>query len=284
MSVIKIKIPSKFFKCYVRQFSRILFNKDGMMNTLCLRKTIWLNFKCFEFRKAVHLPVWVYRYTKFNSVGRIIIDKDNIQSGIIKIGSAGNASRKYTTIENYGTITFKDTTSILRGCYINNFGNITFEGQNLLSEGCTLKIFDYLNMGWMSRFGSETYVIDTDFHFAVDINTGKIKRNTKGITIGEFNWFGTRAFIKKGVKTGFAFVIAAPNTVLTKDYSNLENYSVLGGNPAKPIAQGLRRIFDVTEENKLKQYFKTHPEKECISIDVDNIDLNDYCANQDILS
>lgn len=284
MGNIKQKLPLRFLKEYLHQLRRIVFNKDGMSNTLCLRKTIYLNFKCFKFSNAIKFPIWVYRYTQIISIGNLIIEKDDIPSGLIKIGSAGNASRKYTIIENYGTIIFKDTTSIFRGCYIYNKGTITFEGQNLLSEGCTIKIQDYLKMGWMSRFGTETYVIDTDFHYAVDINNGIIKRNTKGITIGESNWFGTRSFVKKGVKTGFGFVIAAPNTVLSKDYSNLDNYTVLGGNPAKPITHGLRRIFNVKEEKNLNQYFKEHPDDNYLNIDLTSLNLDEYCSNQDILA
>ncbi|MBD5357304.1 MAG: hypothetical protein HDR88_09925 [Bacteroides sp.] len=273
-----------FWKVYLRQLPKIVLHKDGISNTLCLRKTIWVNFKCINFKSAYKLPIWIYRHTKINSLGNLIIECDKIQSGIIKIGSYGNASREHTILENYGSIIFRGSTSIFRGCYINNNGIITFEGQNLLSEGCTLKIMDYLKMGKMSRFGSETYVIDTDFHYTIDIHTSKIKRNTKGITIGEYNWFGTRSFIKKGVKTGYGFIIAAPNTVLIKDYSTLESYTVLGGNPARPIASGISRIFNTVEENRLKNLFIDNLDIEYTIGNLQGLSIEKYCAGDKIMN
>lgn len=276
-----------FWKTYLSHLKtlikRNILGIDGIGNTLCLRKTLWMNFKCLKFSTAKAFPIWVYRHTKLNSLGSIVIDCDKIESGMIKIGSFGNAGRLSTIIENHGCITFKGSTSIFRGCYIHNTGNITFDGQNRLSESCTLKITEYLHMGKMSRFGSETYAIDTDFHFAIDVNTGNIKRNSKGISIGEYNWFGTKSFIKKGTKTGFGFVIAAPNTVLTKDYSTLENYTILGGNPAKPIGQGLLRIFNTSEEQQLLSYFKSHLKEHTITKDISDLNMFDFCGNGEIL-
>ncbi len=54
----------------------------------------------------------------------------------------------------------------------------------------------------------------------------------KGDTvIGDGAWIGMRAFIMPGIKIGEGAVIAA-NSVVVKD---VEPYSIVGGNPAKPI-------------------------------------------------
>nr|ELR5133584.1 CatB-related O-acetyltransferase [Providencia rettgeri] len=54
----------------------------------------------------------------------------------------------------------------------------------------------------------------------------------KGDTvIGDGAWIGMRAFIMPGVKIGEGAVIAS-NSVVVKD---VEPYSIVGGNPAKPV-------------------------------------------------
>lgn len=272
-----------FWKTYLHSIPKIVLGKDSIGNTLSLHKTIWINFRCLKFKDACKLPIWVYKYTKFNSVGKIKIVAEKIQSGLIRIGSIGNASREHTIIENSGIIIFKGSTSIFRGCYIYNRGNIIFQGKNLLSEGCTLKILDSLEIGEMSILGSETYIIDTDFHFSIDTKTGIIKNNTKGIKIGPYNWFGTKTFVKKGVRTGYGMVTAAAYTVLTKDYSTLDNFTVVGGNPAKPIAKGLRGIFNESADKELIAYFKENPDAEIKIKRREQDNLDKYCSFKDIL-
>ncbi|QCJ70974.1 antibiotic acetyltransferase [Providencia heimbachae] len=85
----------------------------------------------------------------------------------------------------------------------------------------------------------------------------------KGDTIiGDGVWIGMRAFIMPGVHIGEGAVIAA-NSVVVKD---VEPYSIVGGNPAKPISSRFSpeiiepllalKIYDWPEEkfNALKSF------------------------------
>lgn len=53
----------------------------------------------------------------------------------------------------------------------------------------------------------------------------------KEVQIGDFSWIGRNVMIMPGVKIGKAVVVAA-GSVVTK---NIEDYAIIGGNPAKVI-------------------------------------------------
>ena len=132
-------------------------------------------------------------------------------------------------------------------------------------------------MGSNSRLGFHGFIMDSDDHFTVDINTRKVYRNCKPIKIGAFNWFGNTTIIKKGVVTPDYLIVASTNALLTKDYSSLPPYSVLGGMPAKVIKSGIRRVFNLDNESDIIKFFKSNPE--AMSYDVDpEINLDEFCA------
>lgn len=61
---------------------------------------------------------------------------------------------------------------------------------------------------------------------------------------------------KKGTKTPDYLIVASANALLTKDYTSLPPYSVIGGSPAKLLKSGVRRIYNSNMEQKINQFLK----------------------------
>ena len=137
---------------------------------------------------------------------------------------------------------------------------------------CTKSICiqDYVAIGY------ETTLMDTDFHFVVN-NKGVIYPNEKEILIGEGSWISSNCKIMKGIKLPKCSIIAT-NSLVLKDLSNYPEGTLFAGIPAKPIKEGVRRIFNKQlEQNLLYNVFRSQPNLESITIDTDNLD--ELCKN-----
>lgn len=66
-----------------------------------------------------------------------------------------------------------------------------------------------------------------------DYNDPDFKLVTKPIVIGSRAWIGARAFVGPGVNVGEGAVVGANSSV----FRNVADWTVVGGNPAKPLKQ-----------------------------------------------
>jgi acetyltransferase-like isoleucine patch superfamily enzyme len=240
--------------------------------------TLYANFKCLPFKQAVKLPIFFYKHTQVRRLGKITISAVNVSTGMIRIGRMDFKRLRCGTFSNYGNIIIEGPVEMGGGCLIENGGVILFHGNNLAGEGVNLMIRDKLEMGEYSRLGFQSIVMDADDHYTINVANKKITRNKKAIVIGRRNWIAAKAFIKKGVRTPDYTIVASAYTLLCKDYSQIEPYSVLGGVPAKVIGKGIRRIFSFQKEAKLNEYFATHDEDEFVT-ELSDDEIDAFCVN-----
>lgn len=102
----------------------------------------------------------------------------------------------------------------------------------------------------------------------LNIKSYNIKSKEKNTIIGNDVWIGVNATILQGVKIGDGAIIGA-NAVVTKD---VENYSIVAGNPAKRI----RYRF---EEKDIKKLEEIEPwwNKEISNLNIENMyDIKKY--------
>ncbi|MDA4117653.1 MAG: acyltransferase [Thaumarchaeota archaeon] len=123
---------------------------------------------------------------------------------------------------------------IRRGVYLASpneleVGDGTFIGRaNLYCTG-GVKIGKNVNI-------SDGAVIITAKH---DINSPRFEAKYEPIVIEDYAWLATNVIVLGGVTVGEAAVLAG-GCVVTKD---VPPYTVVGGNPAKPIAERKRQEF-----------------------------------------
>ena len=69
--------------------------------------------------------------------------------------------------------------------------------------------------------------------------------------------------------------MASANALLTKDYTDLPPYSVIGGCPAKLLKTGVRRVYNTEKERVLNNFFNSENTNFVIE---ETIDLEEFCA------
>ena len=238
--------------------------------------TLRFNIKAFGLAKGLRLPVIIYGGIKIKSIGSIHINCP-IRRHLVVIGTNyKTVAAPYTMFNNTGIIEVYGKVYLNYGCVFANKGMVIFRGNDLIGNLSDIEIFQRLDMGRNVSIGYETHISDSDHHYVVDVNTRRAYRNSAPIKIGDFNWFGGNSFIKKGTITPDYLIVASPCSMLSKDYSSLPPFTVLAGCPARPVKQGIRRIYNFRNETKINDYFEQHPEAEFYQVE-EQADLDEFC-------
>lgn len=246
-------------KSFIKRMIYPLFGLSVPNRRVNVYKTIVFNAIAFGLKGMFRWPVYVYNNTDVYKVGKIILHCP-MKHGLIKIGQLDLKSQGKTKFKNAGTMEVWGPVKI-EGCTIlENDGTIEFHGFNRIADGSLIVIRERLSIGEQSRIGFQSFVMDSDDHFLVNVDTKEVAANKKEIVIGKCNWIASRSVIKKGVRTPDYLIVASANALLTKDYTDLPPYSVVGGCPAKLLKTGVRRICNNEAESMLLKHFKTSRE------------------------
>ncbi|MDR2533410.1 MAG: hypothetical protein LBC81_01315 [Tannerellaceae bacterium] len=209
-------------------------------------------------------------------MGKISIE-GKVTPGMILIGSYNLKGQGHTKILNRGEIIFRGPLRLGGGSVIENHGQIIFERETLITECVSFLIRRRLHVGEYARIGFYSMIMDSDYHYMVNVDTGEIKDHRREIVIGPYNWIGGRSIVKKGTRTP-AYAIVASGSMLAKDYTSSEPFSLFAGAPAKVVATGWRRVYNIEEERRLDAYF-SQSKAASTTIDLDNIDLEAFCTD-----
>ncbi len=239
-------------KKYYRKF-RVVYNKFCFFYSINWTKTLYFNFKKFPFKTARKLPVFFYGKVKFNSInGNIIIDAP-VKRGMVGFGQP----YEWNTVE-------KGTAEIIMDGVFKVKGHIQFgkdyflkigpkgylEMGHLASLGSNGKIIcmDKITMGNYARLGSESQIIDTNFHQMIDTVTNEKYSMTAPIEIGSYNYIGNRVSIMQKTKTPDYCNIAS-NSLCNKNYTSLGENILIGGIPAKLLRSEISRDWEGEKED-----------------------------------
>lgn len=245
-----------YFRKYIKPFlrSKIL-------------KTIWFNWKVFPANMAWKLPVYLYGKTKFRSLKGSMIIKGHVSPGMIKIGK--NDYYVDTSIQQCiwtirGTIIFNGPVKFGHGSYVLVSDNATLEfGEKGDYFGSNLKIicFNHISFGNDVRVTWDCQFYDTSFHYIENLNSDSdIKPLTKPILFGNRIWVGNRTTFSKGSIIPSDTIIAS-HSLVNKDFSGIDSYSLLAGTPASVKATKIKRVYDEKQERELDKhysYIRTH--------------------------
>lgn len=199
-------------------------------------KTVYFNFKYFNFATAIKLPVLIsHRVVLLDTNGKIHINCDSISTGMIKIGfgSVGifDSKRSRTIWQVSGNVVFNGTCHIGHGSKIsvNKNGSLFFGNNFTISAESSIVCNKKISFGDDCLLSWNNLIMDTDFHKILD-KSNKIINEDKEITIGNKVWIGCRCTILKGTSIKDNIVIGANSCI-----SGIFNGSnqVIGGNPPK---------------------------------------------------
>lgn len=240
-------------------FFNILEEKWNMPS-INLLKTIYINFRCLDISKALRMPIFVYQNTQLISLRGRVEFKGAVSPKLIKMGwDYRYRSNGKTRIRIDGVLIFEGKCTIGAGSNIAVFHNavLSIGSDTGIWENCLIYCMKRISLGKSVCITFQTSIMDSDFHYMINNESRTISPRSKPIIIGNYVWIGNRANIKKGTVLPDYTTIASSNTLLSKDYTDIPPYSILGGIPAKVISHGLIRVWnnEVERTRLLDEWF-----------------------------
>lgn len=227
-------------------------------------RTLYFNFKVFPFKTALKLPVYFYSRVKFISLSGDVVINSPIRRAMVKIGvkiELGRVVMGISEMNIKGTMVingaFSTGPDIL--IYINKDAILEIGENSYFGSRTRVMVTNKLVMGRYCRFGYESQILDSNFHYMLDIGKNEVKRLNGEIIIKDFCWIGNRSTIQKNTVIP-RYTTIASNSLLNRDYSaDIPERSIIGGIPAKLIKTDVIRIFDFKQESKINNYFISNP-------------------------
>lgn len=199
-----------------------------------LPKTVYVNFKVFNFSTACKLPLQVKYNVNIRKIYKGCMEiEEPISRFMIKLGYSGSEfiseNKSSILIKNGGKIVFKKGCTIGQGFNIFidqgiiNIGENFYSNRNLLIQ-CEKKIF----IGNNALLGWNVSIRDTDGH-AIKVND-KVREYKKEIIIEDDVWVASDCTILKGSLISKQNIVAC-NSVVTGKKIYMNN-CVIAGVPA----------------------------------------------------
>ncbi len=211
---------------------------------------LYFNFKMLPLRQAIYLPFDFYHKVKFKRLsGKIIIDKEVISRGTIRVGAQGSDMFD-------GASTIFDIAGILHikgkdiGIGAGSLLRVERNGLVELSDSVVLGAKNIVLCEQSISFGEQTIsswncqFMDTDTHSIINLDTDEVLPRSCPITIGRHCWVGNNVLVNKGTVLPDDTIVAS-YSLCNKDYRNVisENY-IIGGIPARKLAENKMRNKD----------------------------------------
>jgi acetyltransferase-like isoleucine patch superfamily enzyme len=127
-------------------------------------------------------------------------------------------------------------------CELGHLASLASNGKIICKEKIIL--------GDYARIGSESQLIDTNFHQMINTITLDKYPITAPIEIGDYNFVSNRVTIMQKTKTPNYCTIAS-NSLCNKDYSSFGENILIGGIPAKLLKENISRDW-VGEQERLE--------------------------------
>ena len=211
-------------------------------------KNIYYNFKLLPFRQAIKMPIDIAGNTRINIEGKLMIRSSHIYGGMISIGFQGcDMFPDYSTnLLIKGSMEVYGKTRIGRGSVINisRTGRLLLQDNSRIGARAVIVSEDIIEIGKNSGLSWDCQIMDTDTHSIVNLLTNEIYFRHKPVYIGQNVWIGNHVLINKGTIIPDNTIVSS-NSLCNKDYTSLiESNCVIGGIPAKKIAENRARNND----------------------------------------
>lgn len=232
-----------------------------------LLNTLFFNFRMCDWQEAIKMPIFIYGKTQITRTSGKVGFETSITPGMIKWGyDWGYRSVGKTRIRIEGNIVFRGKARILQSSDIAVFNEakLIIGDNNLICENVLIYCLKRIELGDNVQITFQTSIMDSDFHYIVDKKTRSITPKSKKVIVGNNVWIGNRATIKKGTIIPDYTIVAASYSLLTKDYSAIPPFSILGGIPARLLKSGVVRTWK-NEHQRIKQldtWFTENPSEE----------------------
>ena len=216
-------------------------------------KTLYFNFKMFSFSIARKLPVFFYGSIKFTSLKGEITIKAPIKSGMVGFGQPYEKTTRYRGIAELfleGKLIINGHIQFGKDCFVYVKKDAQLQMGHMASIASLGKIIctHSITLGTWARIGSESQLMDTNFHQMIDTSTNEKIHTTSTITIGNYNFISNRVSIMSNTFTP-DFCTIASNSLTNKNYTALGENTLIGGLPAKLLKENISRDWEGERES-----------------------------------
>ena len=204
-------------------------------------KTILFNFKMFDIKTAIKLPVLISHNVYIEEIHKGCIEiPENAKRFSIKIGIEGvsgvSFQRKgYLLLSENSKLVFEGSASLSSGISIRCLNGIIYFGDNFYCN-CNLGIIcaKHVEFGESCILGWNIHIRDCDGH---EIYKNKKRINEdKSVIVGNHVWIGQDVKILKGSRIPNNSIIAM-NSCVTKVFE--EENVIIGGYPAAIVKKDI---------------------------------------------
>lgn len=232
--------------------------------------TLWINLCWFPLKTALKLPVIIYGRINYSGTGKFMI-MGNASHGMIKINKmlpwapANDTGR--TSIINAGTVVFNGKLTICTGVKIAIHNNATLSLGNdlIIADDAIIGCMNSISIGSHTRLAHRSQIMDSSYHFTIDLNNRAIRNNKYSISIGDFSWIANTASVCGEVHLPKGTIVSAYSLV-NKTPRDIVPFTLIGGIPAKILYSGIRRIYNPNTELELINFF-SNPTNNIYKID-----------------
>lgn len=202
----------------------------------------------FPFNTAIKLPIYFYGSVKFTSLKGTVTIESPVKRSMVGFGQAYEMNKRSKGVSEFhlsGFIVFKGYVQFGKDYFIFIGENAHSEFGNMASMGTNAKLIcmNKVVIGDYARIGSESQLIDTNFHQMINTISGEKYAITGPINLGSFNYIGSRVSIMAKTKTPNYCTIAS-NSLCNTDYTSLGSNILIGGIPSKLLKDNISRDWE----------------------------------------
>jgi len=226
---------------------------------LKLAKTLYFNFRVFDFKTAIKLPVWLYGHIRLEGLHRGCVVLQRVKMGGVKIGGGwetdvfGGSNRYISVLRLRGKLVLGNVITMQQGIVLSVAKNAILRiGNNTaFNERVTIHSKVSITISDNCRFGWNVQIFDTSFHYM--INKCKLAYRNAPVVIENNVWIGNGVSIMKGTYLP-AYTVVASNSLVNKDFKEMGEHCMIGGVPAKYITNGVERL--LLKDKEIDNLFK----------------------------
>lgn len=222
--------------------------------------TFWLNFRSFPLRQAVCLPIFVYGRPRLYCLTGDMYVEGPIRPGMITFNQCKYGAPSLMSVQsemvNQGSIIFRGSGLIGTGTKIRvaSKGTLTIGNDFKIADMSNVGCFSQVVIGEHTRIAHRCQILDSNYHYIANFNKRVIPKRTNPIAIGSGCWICNSTTVTGGAVIP-DYTIVTSNSLVNKDFSQIEQGSLIGGIPAKYIASGFRRVENRKIEHRVNIFY-----------------------------
>lgn len=242
--------------------------------------TLFINFYKLPFKTAIKFPIYIYGCPVISDLSGTIELPKNVWRGMVRINKSNDApstiGQKFK-LALRGSLIFKgwcrfgtgNFLCIEKGAKLSLGNNVRMSNNNVIAASNLIEFCSECLIGSNNQF------FDYDFHYLVDLSTGRIKNTHKPIKIKEYTWIGNGCTILKGSTLGMGCVLGS-NSVFTEGFGTIDN-GLFVGNPVRQVKTNVTQLKNLYAEGKVAESFLTDNNKQFMLVhDLGIIDFRKF--------